>query len=135
MRLFDSNVIIDALGQGPWSRWATAQLAEAASGGAAINHVVLAELYAGRTPAERIDVLVASLGLEILPLSVGGARRAGRAHRLYRDRGGERPAILADFLIGGHAAAAAMPLVTRDRARFASYFPELTLITPEGPHP
>ncbi len=66
-----------------------------------------------------------------MPLTNEVAIRAGQAHRLYRDRGGTRDAILADFLIGAHAAVRRAPLITRDRQRFASYFPELTIIAPE----
>ena len=40
--------------------------------------------------------------------------------------------MIADFLIAGHAVVLNAALVTRDKRRIASYFPELTLITPES---
>ena len=55
---------------------------------------------------------------------------AGKAHQTYRRRGGGRPGVLADFLIGGHAAVLGVPLLTRDAQRFRSYFPSVRLVLP-----
>ncbi|MBI2318269.1 MAG: type II toxin-antitoxin system VapC family toxin [Betaproteobacteria bacterium] len=55
---------------------------------------------------------------------------AGRAHAAYRARGGTRGGVLADFLVGAHAAIAGCPLLTRDRGRYATYFPSLVLVSP-----
>jgi hypothetical protein len=37
---------------------------------------------------------------------------------------------LPDFYIGAHAAVEGMALLTRDRVRYASYFPSVKLIAP-----
>jgi hypothetical protein len=58
------------------------------------------------------------------------AFRAGIAFQEYRRKGGPRQSILPDFLIGGQAANRGWPILTRDSKRFASYFPELTIIDP-----
>jgi uncharacterized membrane protein YphA (DoxX/SURF4 family) len=55
---------------------------------------------------------------------------AGHAHIEYRRAGGNRHAILPDFLIGAHAAVTGRPLLTRDPARVASYIPGTTIISP-----
>ncbi|WP_206664635.1 type II toxin-antitoxin system VapC family toxin [Dankookia rubra] len=55
---------------------------------------------------------------------------AGRVFHAYRCRGGSRTGVLPDFLIGAHAAVAGLPLITRDVARYRSYFPTLDLIAP-----
>ena len=55
---------------------------------------------------------------------------AGKAFQRYRDAGGTRTAILPDFFIGAHAAIAGLPLLTRDRRRYKTYFPSLDLIAP-----
>jgi predicted nucleic acid-binding protein len=55
------------------------------------------------------------------PLPWEAAYLAGRAFRQYRARGGNRSRVLADFLIGAHAATEGMTLITRDRG-YAKHF-------------
>ncbi|OYU14479.1 MAG: DNA-binding protein [Alphaproteobacteria bacterium PA4] len=132
MRFVDTCTIIDLqMPAGPWHQWAVAAVASAAAAGPVIiNHVVLAELLSSPDPA-RARLHVDLLGLVVDPLDAEIAARAGAAQRLYRSRGGPRVAMIADFLIGAHAVVRAVPLITRDRQRFARYFPELDLIAPE----
>ena len=69
-------------------------------------------------------------GIECVWLTLEECHRAGQAHSEYRRCGGKRPAILPDFLIGAQAEMRGWPLVTRDRKRFGSYFPDLQIIDP-----
>ena len=55
---------------------------------------------------------------------------AGKVFLTYRRRGGARRSPLPDFYIGAHAAVRGYRLLTRDRARYATYFPTLDLIAP-----
>jgi predicted nucleic acid-binding protein len=55
---------------------------------------------------------------------------AGKAFVNYRRRGGARLTPLPDFYIGAHAAIAGYRLLTRDVARYRTYFPTVTLMTP-----
>jgi len=136
MILVDTNVLIDlAYGRPPWGAWSKAAVAEAcASGPVLINRIVLAELARAFDSLETLLGFVGTAGIRIADLSDAAAFRAGQAHLAYRRAGGARDAILADFLIAGHASALGATLLTRDRQRFAGYFPELKIISPEADH-
>lgn len=61
----------------------------------------------------------------VLPLEA--AFLAGKAFLKYRQQKGIRTSTLPDFFIGAHAAVAEMRLLTRDTARYQSYFPTVKL--------
>jgi hypothetical protein len=63
-----------------------------------------------------------------LPVAAGFL--AGKAFASYRRAGGTRRSPLPDFYIGAHAAVAGYRLLTRDRTRYATYFPKVTLSPP-----
>lgn len=80
------------------------------------------------------DVLAQSLARlnpvrEALPFTA--AYQAGLAHQRYRRAGGQRERTLPDFLIGAHASVRSHRLLTRNVARYRSYFPALDIISPE----
>ena len=66
--------------------------------------------------------------VEAIPLAASFL--AGHAHAEYRRAGGNRQAILLDFLIGAHAAVTRRPLLTRDPNRVASYIPGAKIVAP-----
>ncbi len=66
------------------------------------------------------------------PLPLEAPFLAGKAYVRYRRSGGTRTSTLPDFTIGAHAAVAGIALLTRDRARFASYFPTVDLVAPRA---
>ena len=133
MILIDTNVIIDLVDKhSSWKDWSQRATENAAMTDAlCINHIILAELHGRPDTARHFAKLRAGLRIAIEPLDEETARRAGQAFELYRSRRGQHSSILADFLIGAHAVTLDATMLTRDAARFASYFPELTLITPE----
>jgi len=55
---------------------------------------------------------------------------AGKCVLTYRKRGGARSSPLPDFHIGAHASVSGMTLLTRNAARYRTYFPKLHLIAP-----
>lgn len=128
--LVDSNVVMDITGRDPqWEEWSAGQL-EALAGRLAINPVIYAELCFPLASAEEADQLVAYLGLTYREFSRESLFLAAQAFRAYRQRGGVRTSPLPDFFIGAHAAALAVPILTRDVTRYQTYFPSVTLITP-----
>ena len=60
----------------------------------------------------------------------GAGFLAGKCFLMYRRRGGLRNSPLPDFYIGAHAAIEHLALLTRDVARYRSYFPNLEILAP-----
>ena len=104
-----------------------------AKGRLCINQIVYAELTP-RLSLEGAQNVLASMQITREALSFEAAWRAGAAHSAYRRAGGARERTLPDFLIGAHAAIADYVLLTRDASRYRTYFPELTIISPDT-HP
>jgi hypothetical protein len=70
--------------------------------------------------------------LEWSEAALRDALTAGHAHAAYRRAGRERTQILADFLIGAHAAVTHRPLLTRDPRRVSQHLPGVELIAPSA---
>jgi predicted nucleic acid-binding protein len=130
--LVDSNVVLDVLTEDPrWFAWSAEALARCADqSGLVINPIVYAEVSVG---FDRIEDVEAALPADVFvrsPLPWDAAFLAGRCFRSYRRRGGEKRSPLPDFYIGAHAAVSGLSLLTRDPARYRTYFPKLALIAP-----
>jgi hypothetical protein len=128
----DSSVLLDVFTEDPtWLGWSETQLAAALRRGAlVINAVVLAEIAPRFSRVEMLrDALPSTAILEAIPPAA--SYLAGHAHANYRRAGGERQAILPDFLIGAHAAVTGRPLLTRDSRRVATHIPGAALIAPD----
>jgi len=63
-------------------------------------------------------------------MSMESALGASRSWHNDRRRGGGRDRIAADFLIGGHAAAQAERLLTRDLGFYRKYFKGVAVVSP-----
>ena len=130
--LVDTSVLIDVLAPSPWRAWSEEHLSAAADDGdLAINQVIYAEVAVGFGSQERLERTLQGVGLVRLGVPWAAAWLAARAFLDYRRQGGSRTAPLPDFFIGAHAAAADLPLLTRDPKRVRTYFPGVRLIAPE----
>ncbi|HEY3914355.1 MAG TPA: type II toxin-antitoxin system VapC family toxin [Verrucomicrobiae bacterium] len=140
MILFDSSVVIDARdSEGLFHDWANHQIVAAVQEGgegAAVNTIVVSEASVRAENREAVPALLEALGLTLIPLPVSAAIPAAKAFAVYLDRlkkdgkKTENRLPLPDFLIGAHAKAEGMKLVTRDPDRVRTYFPDVQLITP-----
>jgi predicted nucleic acid-binding protein len=135
--LVDSSVLLDTFTEdSKWFEWSALALARAAeTSRLLVNPVIYAEIS---VRFDRIEDLDDALPLDRFarePLPYDAAFLAGKVFLRYRRRGGQRSSPLPDFFIGAHAAVAGHRLLTRDPARFRSYFPKLDLISPDRPPP
>ncbi|MGX9116859.1 type II toxin-antitoxin system VapC family toxin [Mesorhizobium sp. BHbsci] len=132
--LIDTNVLIDVWGPaGQGTKWsASAITACRRDGTLVINTIVWSELapLIATEPALRKAVETLKMDRELLPWEA--AFLAGVTHSRYRRAGGVRERTLPDFFIGAHAVVAGHRLLTRDAARYRSYFPDLDIMSPES---
>ena len=128
--LVDTNVLLDVTqADVQWMEWSSNQMARY-PGSLIVNPLTYAELcYQASSIADVEDTLkLLSVGYrepskEVLFLTA-------QAYKIYRQRGGLKTAPLADFFIGAHAQAESYALLTRDEARYRTYFPNVRLICP-----
>ena len=134
--LVDTNIFIDVFGPpNPLRNWSARQLAiRKGEVQFVLSPIVWAELAGMQASEADLTALLARLDLvrEALPFSA--AYEAERAPLGYRRSGGVRERTLPDFFIGAHAQLKSHHLLTRDGARYRSYFPDVELICPET-HP
>ncbi|MFY1653729.1 type II toxin-antitoxin system VapC family toxin [Solwaraspora sp. WMMB762] len=132
--LVDSNVLLDILTEDPtWSQWSSSALAASRDAGVlVINPIVYAEISVRFDRIEDLDEVVpASDFLREQPPYPAGFL-AGKAYVKYRRQGGTKSSPIADFYIGAHAAVCGYQLLTRDSARYRSYFPRLAVVAPDS---
>jgi predicted nucleic acid-binding protein len=128
--LVDANVLLDIFtANSPWTAWSLNALANAANTGRlVINPIIYAEASVRFTRMDDFEEALPAADREPIPYEA--AFVAGKAYLEYRRRGGMRRSPLPDFFIGAHAAVRGYELLTRDPARYRSYFPRLKLIAP-----
>lgn len=123
----DTNVLLDVFApdkrHGPQSRLDL--LAADAAGAIVVCDVVYAELVPGFVERASLDAALRGVNAQLSPIDSTIAWEAGARWMRYRRAGGPRTRILADFLIGAHALAAAEVFLTRDRGFYETYFPDL----------
>lgn len=129
--LVDTNVILDILTDDPqWAAWSLEQLEICGRSGLVINPVIYAELCFGSPSVEFVNNLIRQYSLDYQEIPRLGLYKAATAFSVYKARKGTRTSVLPDFFVGGHAEAAAIPVLTRDTPRLRTYFPTVRLICP-----
>jgi predicted nucleic acid-binding protein len=132
--LVDTNVLLDVATNDPkWSDWSSNALAQAAEDSTlVINPIIYAEISIAYRRIEELELALPPATFRRDALPYEAAFLAGKAFLRYKQRGGRsklRP--LPDFYIGAHAAVAGFRLLTRDAARYRTYFPGLHVIAPQ----
>ena len=131
----DTNVLLDVFLDDPGFGSASADLLRRCirEGVVVANEVVWSECAAVFPDDERLHTAMTALDVQFVATTVEAAVKAGHVWRLYRQRGGPRERMVADFLIGAHALVQSDRLLSRDRGFYASYFEELTVLDPSRP--
>src|SRR5688572_5256144 len=128
--IVDTNVILDVTGSDPtWLEWSREQMSRFPSR-LIVNPLIYTELCYRADGIEEVEVTMEILGLLYRELPRESLFLTARAFKAYRQQGGTRTSPLADFYIGAHAQASGLPILTRDKARYQTYFPDVPLICP-----
>ncbi|MFH0784560.1 MAG: type II toxin-antitoxin system VapC family toxin [Pseudomonadota bacterium] len=135
--LVDSNVILDILQEDPvWFEWSSEQLSHCAEHSILVVYpIIYAEVSIGFNRVEELEEALPSDIFERRSLPWEAAFFAGKCFLAYRRAGGNRRSPLPDFFIGAHALVQGMSLLTRDTARYRTYFKNLALIVPDDELP
>lgn len=130
----DSNVVFDLLtgdpAFGPASK--EALRSSAAEGQLIACEVVWAEIRGCFPSDAAAQQVLADWDVAFSPLNIEAALEAGKAWKLYRQQGGQRMRVMADFLIGAHGLCQADRLLTRDRGFYRTYFKHLSILDPQS---
>ena len=130
--LVDSCVLLDVATNDP--KWADRSGEALASvldeGRVVVNPLVYAEVSVGFSSIEEFEEALPPEEFHREGIPFDAAFLAGKAFLAYRRRGGGKASPLPDFFIGAHAAVRRYRLLTRDEARYRTYFPTVELLTP-----
>ena len=95
-----------------------------------INPIVYTEISIGFERIEDLEYAVINGGFKMLQISKEALFLAGKAFLKYRKHRGAKASPLPDFYIGAQAAILGLELITRDVARYRTYFPTVRLVNP-----
>ena len=132
MILVDTNVLLDVLqDDSRWAQWSQDQLDTALlTDRLTINAVIYAELSVSFETLENLEAVLTAASIKIVDIPREALFLAGKAFLKYKRRQGRKTGVLPDFFVGAHAAVLGYPLITRDVARYKTYFPGVQLISP-----
>ena len=130
----DTSVLIDVFGADPHFGAASASALRLClnEGAVVANEVVWSETRAVFAGDDEFLHAIQAAGIRFLPTSQKTAMLAGVTWQKYRASGGKRIRVIADFLIGAHAAAQCDRLLTRDRGYYRKYFGRLVIVNPSA---
>ncbi|NOQ17426.1 MAG: PIN domain-containing protein [Methyloprofundus sp.] len=132
--LIDSCIITDlASPESEWFNWSASILEKLDPNNTfIINPIIYTECSVGFKTIEEVESLFDALGFAIQAIPKEALFLAGKAFLQYKKRKGSKTNVLPDFFIGAHAAIMNYPLISRDKGRFNTYFPNVELIMPNS---
>jgi len=130
----DSCVLLDLFTDDPnWADWSENILNQySQTNSLYINSIVYTEISIGFHKIEELEDALHQVGIRVLEIPREALFLAGKVFVQYRNNKGTKNSVLPDFFIGAHATISDFDLITRDKARFKTYFPKLNLISPSA---
>ena len=131
----DTNILLDLFGADEtYGELSAAAVRYCSTEGRLVAcEVVWAELGSVFSSLDDASAAMSRLEVDFSEVEQETALEAGEVWREYRRKGGTRARLVADFLVGAHAARQADRLLTRDRGFYRSYFSELEIVDPARP--
>jgi hypothetical protein len=128
----DSCVLLDLFTDDPkWANWSESILGKYSQRNTLfINSIVYTEISVGFNRIEEVENAIEQVGVKVLEIPREALFLAGKVFLDYRRNKGSKNSTLPDFFIGAHAAVSSFGLITRDTARYRTYFPRIKLICP-----
>lgn len=128
--LVDSCVLLDLFTDDEhWADWSEAMLEKYSQTNTLyINSIVYTEISIGFDRVEEVESAIDALAIKVLELPREALFLTGKAYLKYRKNKGTKTSPLPDFFIGAHASVSQFGLVTRDMAKYKTYFPQVRLI-------
>ncbi len=128
----DSCVLLDLFTNDPkWGNWSEDVLSQCSQTNTLfINSIVYTEISIGFNRIEEVEEAVEQVGVKVLEIPREALFLAGKTFLEYRRNKGTKSSTLPDFFIGAHATVSSFDLVTRDTAKYRTYFPNIKLICP-----
>ncbi len=129
----DSCVLLDLFTNDPnWAEWSESVLEKYSQTNTLyINSIVYTEVSIGFEKIEEVETAISALGVKVIEMPREALFLTGKAFLKYRRNKGTKNSPLPDFFIGAHSAVSEFNLITRDLAKYNSYFPQVKLIHPE----
>lgn len=128
----DTNILLDIFGADPYHGYESSMLLRRCLKEGALHacEVVWVETGTAFPNQQACKAAMETLTIEFSPITQETALIASQVWRDYRQNGGKRERVVADFLIGAHALLQGNRLVTRDRGFYRKYFKSLTVLDP-----
>ncbi|TXH69543.1 MAG: PIN domain-containing protein [Thiothrix sp.] len=130
----DSCVLLDLFTDDPnWADWSENTLEKYSKTNTLyINSIVYTEISIGFDKIEEVEEAISELGIKVLEIPREALFLTGKVFLKYRRNKGVKQSPLPDFFIGAHATVSQFNLITRDSAKYNTYYPQLKLIDPKS---
>jgi predicted nucleic acid-binding protein len=131
--LIDSCILLDLFTDDPvWADWSEKILDKYSQTNTLyINSIIYTEVSIGFNKIEEVEKAVSELSMKVIEIPREALFLAGKAFLKYKRNKGIKNSPLPDFFIGAHALVSKFNLITRDSAKYNTYFPSLKLIHPD----